>query len=383
MLVSTINNLWMWINAADFFNPEEFKKLLIFHFHLLKQMLKKYLHQIILAGILCVSQVDAQDIHFTMFDLSPLTLNPGLIGDFNGTFRITGNYRIQWPTIAKYQTPAIGVDAPLFRGLRKKDWISFGIAAYQDRAGEGSAFQLRKTSGWLGGSYHAPMNKAGTTVLSLGVQSGGTTRSLQGTPRFGDPSDPQFPSGGGDNKKTYADLNVGLVLSSILNKDKTSALNMGVSMYHLTQPNGSLGSTPGGGSGGNTGGSSDKQDVLINAHAIMSIPRGDLLKFYPGVVLHSLAGNVELAAQLKGEMLINKERDFAIVGGAGYRIGDAAFAIFGARVKDLKVGLAYDFNLSGATASTSGVGGYELGVSYIVKIYKKPDVKPVIFCPRF
>ncbi|MEP7266757.1 MAG: PorP/SprF family type IX secretion system membrane protein [Saprospiraceae bacterium] len=324
----------------------------------------------------------AQDIHFTMFDLSPLTLNPGLIGDFNGTFRLTGNYRIQWPTIAKYQTPSLGIDAPLFRGFRKNDWISFGIAVTQDKAGD--AFTLKKSSGWIGGSYHALMNKAGTQVLSIGVQTGATTRSFTDNPRFADPSDPAFPSsGGGKNKKSYSDFNAGIVYAATLNKDKTSALNMGLSMYHLTKPNGSLGK--GGTGGGTSGGSSfqDKQQVLMNAHAIMSIPSGDLLKFFPGIVIHRLGNNFEVAGQLKGELLVNKEKDFAVQGGIGYRLGDAAFAIIGGRLKDLKVGVAYDFNLSGATPSTSGIGGYELGVSYIAKIYKKPVVKPVIFCPRF
>lgn len=365
-------------NLSDLF----VKNLPIFQFHSVEEMLRNRLYSLLAAICCCWGSLKGQDIHYTMFDLSPLTLNPALIGDFNGTFRITGNYRIQWPTIAKYQTPSFGIDAPLFKGLRKKDWISFGIAAVQDKAGEDAAFQLRKISGWIGGSYHAPMNKAGTSVLSLGVQSGGTSRSIVGNPRFGDPSDPSFPAGQQDNKKSYADLNVGLVLNSILNKEKTSALSMGVSLYHLTKPNGSLGSSsnPNPGTGG---AGSDKQDVLLNAHAIMTIPYGDVLKFTPGIIIHSLAGNFEVAGQLKGELLINKEKDFAIAGGIGYRLGDAAFAIFGGRMKDLKVGLAYDFNLSGATPSTSGIGGYELGVSYIVKIYKKPDLTPVIFCPRY
>jgi len=326
-------------------------------------------------------KTSAQDIHFTMFDLSPLTLNPALIGDFHGTFRVTGNYRIQWPTIAKYQTPAFGIDAPLFRGLGKNDWISLGLAAYQDKAGE--EFGLKKTGGWIGGSYHLALKQDGSTLLSLGVQSGGTARSLNGTPRFQDPSDPAFPvsaSGADDNKKTTTDLNAGLLFRTTLNKAKTSGLNIGFSLYHLSQPNGALG---GGGTGmGRTSGN-DKQNMLINGHAQMSLPRGDLLTFIPGIVVHLSGGNFEAAGQLKGELLINQEKDFAIIGGFGYRVGDAAIAIFGARIKDLKVGLAYDFNISGATASTSGIGGYELGVSYIAKIYKKPVVKPVIFCPRF
>ena len=33
-------------------------------------------------------------------------------------------------------------------------------------------------------SYHAVLNKKGTNVMSLGVQSGGTSKSLVGNPRF-------------------------------------------------------------------------------------------------------------------------------------------------------------------------------------------------------
>jgi len=341
--------------------------------------LKPYLF--ILMGIVLGNKTLAQDIHFTMFDMSPLTLNPAFIGDFSGTFRVTGIYRIQWPTIAKYQTPAFGIDAPLFRGIGKNDWISLGLAAFQDKAGD--EFGLKKTGGWIGGSYHLSLKKDGSTLLSLGVQSGGTTRSLDGTPRFQDPSDPAFPgssAGAGDNKKTSTDLNAGLLFRTALNKAKTSALNIGLSLYHLSQPNSALG---GGGTGAGQTPGNDKQNMLINAHAQMVLPQGDLLTFIPGVVVHLAGGNFETAGQLKGELLVNREKDFAVMGGLGYRVGDAAFALFGARLKDLRVGLAYDFNISGATASTSGIGGYELGVSYIAKIYKKPVVKPVIFCPRF
>lgn len=35
---------------------------------------------------------------FSIF-ASPLTLNPAMTGLFDGTFRVAGNYRNQWPTI--------------------------------------------------------------------------------------------------------------------------------------------------------------------------------------------------------------------------------------------------------------------------------------------
>ena len=41
----------------------------------------------------------AQDPNFSQFFASPLTLNPALTGKFDGTFRLAGNYRNQWPSI--------------------------------------------------------------------------------------------------------------------------------------------------------------------------------------------------------------------------------------------------------------------------------------------
>lgn len=318
-----------------------------------------------------------QDIHFTMFDLSPTTLNPGLIGGFLGSYRITGNFREQWPTIAKYTTPSIAIDVPLLKGFRKQDWVSFSFTTVQDKSGD--VFQLKKTIGWLGASYHYVLSP--NSSLGFGVQSGGTSFSQYGTARFGDPSgtDPAYhPSVKGttnSGKKTYSDLNVGLVYQST-NSDGNGGINMGVALYHLTKPNRSFSNSPG-------PTTKDKQKVLLNAHAMVSIPLNESLSIIPGAVLHSISGSKEIAAQIKGDLLINKELGVAIQAGTGYRFGDAAFLLFGARIKDLTVGAAYDFNVSSASPSTSGIGGYELGVSYIGKIYKKPVIKPTIFCPRF
>ena len=55
-------------------------------------LLKKLLFSALVA-LLAVATTMAQDIHFTQFTMSPLTLNPGLTGKFEGTVRIGGIYR--------------------------------------------------------------------------------------------------------------------------------------------------------------------------------------------------------------------------------------------------------------------------------------------------
>src|SRR5687768_3272675 len=38
----------------------------------------------------------AQDIHFSQYYLSPLSLNPANTGNYKGDYRFFGNYRSQW-----------------------------------------------------------------------------------------------------------------------------------------------------------------------------------------------------------------------------------------------------------------------------------------------
>ena len=45
---------------------------------------------------LAVISLRGQDIHFSQFYMSPLTLNPALTGVMNCNTRIVGNYRNQW-----------------------------------------------------------------------------------------------------------------------------------------------------------------------------------------------------------------------------------------------------------------------------------------------
>ncbi|HEY8690580.1 MAG TPA: type IX secretion system membrane protein PorP/SprF, partial [Chitinophagaceae bacterium] len=58
-----------------------------------------------------LSGANAQDPHFSQFFASPLTLNPALTGKFDGTLRVAGNYRNQWPAFNNvYTTSTLNVD---------------------------------------------------------------------------------------------------------------------------------------------------------------------------------------------------------------------------------------------------------------------------------
>src|SRR3979411_2133223 len=77
----------------------------------------------------------AQDPGFSQFFASPLTLNPALTGKFNGTLRVAGNYRNQWPQINNaFVTSTISVDGNILANkISAGDAWGVGLMAMSDR----------------------------------------------------------------------------------------------------------------------------------------------------------------------------------------------------------------------------------------------------------
>ena len=102
------------------------------------------------------NQSKAQDIHFTTWDMSPLTVNPAFAGSYLGSFRIGGIYRDQWRGgfeggAGLFTTPSAYIDAPIIRGFRKNDWVGVGVMFFSDQAG---TFDLGYSATRLGAAYH-------------------------------------------------------------------------------------------------------------------------------------------------------------------------------------------------------------------------------------
>lgn len=79
----------------------------------------------------------AQDPQFSQFFSSPLTLNPALTGNFNGTMRAVANIRSQNADYANaYNTKTASVDFPILsRLIRQNDQLSMGILLLSDQTG--------------------------------------------------------------------------------------------------------------------------------------------------------------------------------------------------------------------------------------------------------
>jgi type IX secretion system PorP/SprF family membrane protein len=86
--------------------------------------------------VLTPAIIQAQDIHFSQFYNSPLTLNPTLTGYMNGNFRLGAIYRNQWREVTKpFVTTSGSFDLPIRKGFGDNDVMGVGAVFFHDQSG--------------------------------------------------------------------------------------------------------------------------------------------------------------------------------------------------------------------------------------------------------
>ncbi len=355
----------------------------------------------ILLSCLGVANLQAQDIHFTMYNMSPLTLNPANTGAFLGTVRIGGIYRSQW-TDNIYQTPSLYADAPILAiGKKKRDWIGVGAAFLNDRAG--TEVKLRTSFFMLSGAFHKVLDKKSNHILTLGVQGGTMSRSLE--TRFLVFED-QLQNTGlnqsedlglfneqrnertGENEGVadFPSYSAGLLLTSKINEDVN--LRVGLVGNHLVNLGNDYALT------GTSQSSQDstvtsidrdaperKRPATLKFHTTVDYKINDQFSLHPSAFFQTTKGLTEVIAQVPVGYQFNK--DLQLLLGPSMRLGDSFNMIGGAQYKDLSVRASYDFTTSALANNARIRNGFEIAASYIIKIYKEPQVNPKILCPKF
>ncbi len=211
----------------------------------------------LLACFVCFSvTVTAQDINYTLYDYSPLWLNPAQTGGFNGSLRVGGIFRGQWEGLSGIRSPSAFADAPVIKGFRKYDWIGAGASMVTDRAGSGD--QTIKTNFFgISASYHLALDNKRRNVVTLGAQYGSTSFGFEtegipdqelnidtelggdgqtGQSEFEPTMGGSTPGSRNNNSASYTDINAGLMLRSMIDPKKKNFMEVGVAMLHLNSP---------------------------------------------------------------------------------------------------------------------------------------------------
>ena len=334
-----------------------------------------------LAGILVFSSETAQsqDLHWTNNSVIPTYYNPAQTGAYAGTYRAGLILRDQWRQISStpYTSAALFVDSPIIFGFSKQHWVGVGATLFYDRAGE-----VEQT--WSGFypsvSYHIGLDKKLRNVITIGAQYGAINRGLSNKDlRLEDetlgiiamsPDRMAFQNAEkGIVSLAYSDLNVGLLFKS--NLDKFSRFEIGGSYMHVLNPGITYGLQ----------GGKNKIGSRINVHTKYRRASNRRMIWEPSAYFSSAPGASIIQLQLRNEFLLKKKGDISLIAGLGFRVGDSVQLLTGANYKDWIISFSYDYVISGLTESGI-VAAYELGVSKIFVVNKKPKVKPIIYCPR-
>jgi len=347
-------------------------------------MKKVLLSAMALAGISLGSW--AQDVHFTQYFTSPLTLNPAQTGLTQNDWRASANFRTQWYTVSDnpYMSGTVAFDIPTLRGkLPEGDALGIGVLGLYDRSGSGA---LQNTTVGLSVAYHKAFGMDKQHTLSLGVQGYMVQKSIQFDKLvFGDQFSPNSPGGfiAGTSMEqfdnadlTYPDFNVGLMYSGRVAEKAT--LYGGVAYYHLTRPEEKFLQS----------GTAEKINSRFSVHLGGSFEMNENTVMYLSGMYQKQGPASELLLGGAVGFIMNPghdeyTRNTIFYLGGWYRYGDAIAPYIGFEWSKMKIGFSYDVTMSSAQNMTSGQGAYEVSLIYNGIINKITRKKYNFTCPKF
>lgn len=330
-----------------------------------------------IALLLLANVAFTQDIHFTQFYASPLTLNPALTGKMNGDYRIAAIYRGQWksitsdPSFNAYATPAASFDIPFVFGKKKNNAIGAGILFVNDMTNNKRLNTLQIQASV---AYHKALDKNFNHQISIGLQGGIRQTQIKS-------SDFLFESqinGIGDdplamqaNNKTVPAINAGFFYSGTFAKKLTAFAGFG--LFNIGEPNQSFSSS----------GTSDLPMRYV-AHGGLDWAITERISLLPGVIYmgQEEAREINFGTNLGFDLVEKPGKEATLFVGAWYRWDDAVSPMVAVELmKRLRVGVSYDVNTSDFNDATNSRGGFEVSLIYTGKIMRINQAN--LFCPRF
>lgn len=328
--------------------------------------MKKILTILILAG---ATIARAQDYHYSMFTMSPLTLNPALTGNYTGDLRIVNNYRMQWAPVSKpFSTYSLGVDMPLKQRDKRKaspDFFAVGLNVNVDKAGSTA---LKNNSGYGLFSYNKSLDGAGKTYFSVGAMVGLCQRSISsgnaswGRQWDGLQYDPTLSTGEStlfQESMNFFDMGVGVAMTTTGNE--RFRMNVGLAAFHVNRPRIDF------------MGEADKLYMKFGLHwkaeiAIGAnsngwlVPQLQFVQQGPARMINAGLG-VKLRLTERSHYT-DFQNEKSITFGGLYRMGDAFSGYVRVDIAAIGFAFNYDLNVSKLTAATNGMGALEFMLIY-------------------
>lgn len=312
---------------------------------------------------------NGQDIHFSQFGMSNLTLNPATTGVMTCNARFSLVYRNQWASVAgryAFNTFGFGGEAKFNAG--KNDFYGVGLSVWGDVAG---ASQYRTIATSVSGSYMKKIGgrRANDHFLIAGVQVGFMQRSIRltelrwGNSWNGNAYDPSLGSGEDfiNQNNIIGDLNAGIMWFSSLGPSGKSNVYAGIGFQHLTKSNVSF--------------VTGQQEPLWTKYTIHGggealIQRRLAIVSSFAVWVQGPSTQLNIGGGVKFDYSKKSVSNQAFMIGAYFRGSNIVGPSFSPesiipriemKFGSHRIGFAYDVNISSLMAASRGNGAFELG----------------------
>ena len=334
-----------------------------------------FLSALIIYCLTTIKTVYAQDIHFSQFYASPMSLNPAETGFFDGNWRFTNNYRTQWSAIGvPYNTISAGFEKPF--KLNKNSNFGLGVFFINDKSGSS---QLTVNKLFLSGNYMLTIDNIHN--FGIGVQLGYVVKSFSidgltlpsqyntNTGYF----DPNLPNNINtwEENINYPDLNLGFAY-----KGKSGKLNPfgGLALFHIINPKESFLRAE------------DKLPMRLVMHGGIeyALKKNIIIKPNLLTMYHKRAGDWIISTLGYYLLPQGKMIDKVFVGIQGrtaINTFDAIIFTGGVSLYDFDLGISYDINISKLSAATNNKGAFEISIIY--KDLTKQLTKIALPCDRY
>lgn len=336
--------------------------------------IRRFILLIVFLNMYCL--IYGQDIHHSQFYTSPLNLNPGLTGIFNGDQRLALNYRRQWfvEDIVRYMTLTGSYDIRIYpKKWKTKGRWNAGLLFNYDQAGDS---KLGLANLGLSISYTYPITN--NNLISLGILGGFSqrqfkTEELQWDAQWIDNFDPNRPTGENLSNTSNQYFDFGTGINYRWQKSSRTKVDLGAAAYHLTRP----------------------EQKFFDQSLSIKLPIRFNINMQPAIKLASsfdllLHGQYQLQQAYRelvlggyGKFYLNQKRgkELNLLVGLASRLDDAIVPKIAVEYKTWYAGFSYDITTSGFKNVVNNRGGPEFSLMYI--LVKAHPLTVLKSCPIF
>lgn len=318
----------------------------------------------------------SQGMHFSQYYNAPLLLNPAntaLMPD--NDYRVGVNYRKQWSSIpVPYKTISAFADFQALRNKNLTNWLGFGLAFWNDKAGDGD-LSLTRVEGLL--AYHLQFGEY--NMLSVGASAASVQRSVDFNKLTFDRQWDGFgfnttkPTGelGYTMKTSFFDLAAGINYAFFPNENVY--LKVGLGMAHLTQPRESF---------------YNQQNRLglrptANIDLLLKLSSAVILNPSAYYTTQKSASELVYGTLFKVNMSGSNEVSTQLILGGFHRWSEAVVGTIGIEYNQWRLMTSYDFTISKLSPVNKGKGAFELSILYESVYGDFSRTRRTYNCPRF